>query len=113
MAADEGALQLRKKRCWCGAGHMSDRRFEVFEGVVEGLFAREIATALYITVNTVNTHIKGIYQLAGVNCREDLLKVSLAQGLLEVTPDAKLKITGKTCIWPRGQWPRPAYLSRS
>lgn len=93
-------------RCRCGAGHLSRRRFEVFKAIGSGLVAQEIAIALHITVNTVNTHIKGIYYLAGVNSRKDLLALSLAQGLLEVNPDATFRATGKTCIWPRAQWQR-------
>lgn len=107
MAA--GASGPRKKRCTCGAGHLSNRRFEVFAAIADGLRAREIAEALYITVDTVNAHIRGIYYLAGVRNREDLLKAALAQDLLEVNPDASFKTTGKTCIWPRSQWPRPSY----
>lgn len=106
---DEDSQKPRKKRCRCGAGHLTSRRFEVFQSIVDGLRAREIAEALYITVDTVNTHIRAIYHLAEVNSREDLLKVGLAQGLLHVTPDSSLKTTGKACIWPRSHWPRPSF----
>lgn len=105
--AGMGVPELRKQRCMCGAGHLSSRRFEVFAAIADGLRAREIAERLHVTVDTVNAHIRTIYYLAEVRAREDLLKAAIAQGLLEISPDASLKTTGKTCLWPRSQWPRP------
>ena len=109
MAAGDGTARPTSKQCQCGAGHLAPRRFEVFTALAEGLRARDIAEVLYVTIHTVNYHIRAIYRLAEVSTRNDLMKVGLAQGLLEITPDATYKTTGKKCIWPRSQWPRPAH----
>jgi LuxR family maltose regulon positive regulatory protein len=43
---------------------------------------REIADALYLSVNTIKSHIRAIYRKFGVNTREDALARATALGLL-------------------------------
>ena len=44
---------------------------------------REIAEALYLSANTIKSHIRAIYRKLGVNTREDALARAVALGLLE------------------------------
>ena len=44
---------------------------------------REIAEALYLSTNTIKSHIRAIYRKLGVNTREDALARASALGLLE------------------------------
>jgi LuxR family maltose regulon positive regulatory protein len=48
---------------------------------------REIAEALYLSANTIKSHIRAIYRKLGVNTREDAVARAVALGLLdEATP---------------------------
>ena len=44
---------------------------------------REIADALYLSANTIKTHIRVIYRKLGVNSREDATALAAALGLLD------------------------------
>ena len=44
--------------------------------------AEEIADSLFVSVNTVKTHLRGIYRKLGVNRRRDAITVARQRGLL-------------------------------
>ena len=44
---------------------------------------REIAEALYLSVNTIKSHVRAIYRKFGVNSREDAIVRAVALGLLD------------------------------
>jgi LuxR family maltose regulon positive regulatory protein len=46
------------------------------------LTAEEIAASLFVSVNTVKTHLRGIYRKLGVNRRRDAITVARQRGLL-------------------------------
>ena len=48
---------------------LSHRELEVLEQVAKGLSNKEIADALYVSVNTVKTHLKNVYEKLDVNRR--------------------------------------------
>ena len=54
----------------------SERR--VAELATVGYFDRDIAQALFITTNTVETHLMATYHKLGTNGRADLTNVSLS-----------------------------------
>ncbi len=48
---------------------LSERELEVLELIAEGLTNQEIATRLFLTLNTVKAHTRNIYSKLGVNSR--------------------------------------------
>ncbi|MET8806340.1 AAA family ATPase [Streptomyces sp. NPDC004546] len=48
--------------------------------VVEGLTNRAIADRLYVSVHTVNTHMKHIFTKLGINTRVELTRLAIEQG---------------------------------
>jgi LuxR family maltose regulon positive regulatory protein len=61
---------------------LSDRELTVLRYLSSKLDATEIADSLYISVNTVRSHIKAIYRKLGVNSRVDAVRHGEALGLL-------------------------------
>ena len=53
--------------------NISDRETEIIEALVVGKTNKEIAAELYISINTVKTHIKNIYRKLEVKNRVQLL----------------------------------------
>jgi DNA-binding CsgD family transcriptional regulator len=50
---------------------LSEREFTVLRHLASRLDSAEIAAVLYLSVNTVRTHVKAIYRKLGVNSRTD------------------------------------------
>ena len=61
---------------------LSDRELTVLRYLTSRLDATEIADALYISVNTVRSHIKAIYRKLGVTTRADAVRHGESLGLL-------------------------------
>ncbi len=53
---------------------LSDRQKEVIELIAQGISQIEIGKRLFISHNTVKTHVKRIYELLNINSKADLLK---------------------------------------
>jgi DNA-binding CsgD family transcriptional regulator len=54
---------------------LSNREFQVVELLVDGKSYKEIAEELFISLNTVKTHIKNIYPKIGVSRRHEIVKL--------------------------------------
>jgi DNA-binding NarL/FixJ family response regulator len=54
-------------------GILTDRESELVELLKDGLSYRDIAERMYITVHTVNHHLRKIYEKLNVNSRSELL----------------------------------------
>lgn len=52
--------------------HLTRRELEILELLMAGLSYKEIAGKCYITVQTLNSHIKNIYQKLGVHSRSEI-----------------------------------------
>ena len=61
---------------------LSPRECEVLQLVADGCSYAEIATRLYISRNTVGTHIKHIYDKLAVNSRGRAVREAELRGLL-------------------------------
>lgn len=79
---------------------LSPRELDVMQHVVLGLNDRDIGLALHLTVNTVKTHLKEVYQKLGVHNRTRAAIALLMMGL--VTPPDPL-------LPDHPQVPRPAF----
>jgi LuxR family maltose regulon positive regulatory protein len=62
---------------------LSDRELEVLSHLCAGQTYREIAEALYVSVNTIKTHLKNVYGKLGVNDRRAAAAKAKEFGLVE------------------------------
>jgi two-component system, NarL family, response regulator LiaR len=63
-------------------GQLSPRELEVLKLMVEGRSNPEIATALYLSPNTVKTHVRGIMNKLAVDDRVQAAVVALRAGIV-------------------------------
>ncbi len=63
-------------------GQLSQREMDVLKLMVDGLSNPEIAAALYLSPNTVKTHIRGIMNKLAVDDRVQAAVVALRSGLV-------------------------------
>ncbi len=61
------------------AYHLSKRESEIIQSVVRGLSTREIAEMFHISSNTVQDHLKAIFEKVGVRSRRELVGQLFAQ----------------------------------
>jgi NarL family two-component system response regulator LiaR len=61
---------------------LSQREIEVLKLIVEGYSNPEIATALYLSANTIKTHVRGIMNKLAVDDRVQAAVVALRSGLV-------------------------------
>jgi LuxR family maltose regulon positive regulatory protein len=64
------------------AGELTERELVVLRLLATTLSQREIAQELYVSVNTVRTHIQGAYRKLGAASREEAVAVARDHGLL-------------------------------
>ncbi|MDX2097676.1 MAG: response regulator transcription factor [Leptolyngbyaceae cyanobacterium bins.59] len=62
---------------------LSNREREVLKLILEGASNPEIARQLYLSPNTVKTHVRSIFDKLGVEHRIQAAVVALQQGLVE------------------------------
>lgn len=63
--------------------HLSQRELEVLKLIVEGKSNPEIATELYLSPNTIKTHVRGIMNKLSVDDRVQAAVVALRSGLVD------------------------------
>lgn len=61
---------------------LSERELTVLRYLSSRLDGTEIAAALYLSVNTIRSHVKAIYRKLGVNSRADAVRVGRSLGLI-------------------------------
>jgi LuxR family maltose regulon positive regulatory protein len=66
---------------------LSERELEVLQLIAEGLTNQEIATRLFLSLNTVKTHTRNIYGKLNVHRRTQAIARSQELGLLPRRPD--------------------------
>ncbi|MDB5057027.1 MAG: response regulator transcription factor, partial [Chloroflexi bacterium] len=62
---------------------LSKREDEVLRLVAEGLTNKEIARELFVTENTVKTHVTSLFNKLGVDSRARAVAVAANEGLLD------------------------------
>ena len=65
-----------------GGSMLTSREIDVLRLLSSRLTSREIATALFISMNTLKSHLKSIYLKLGVNSRTEAVSAASARGLL-------------------------------
>lgn len=61
---------------------LSDREREILKLIVEGQTNQQIASHLYLSLSTVKTHVKNIFNKMGVDHRVQAAVVALRQDLI-------------------------------
>jgi DNA-binding NarL/FixJ family response regulator len=55
---------------------LTERQKEIVTGIVAGKSYKMIATDLFISIDTVRTHIKNIYKVLEINSKAELIRKS-------------------------------------
>jgi DNA-binding NarL/FixJ family response regulator len=61
---------------------LSQRELQILELIVEGKSNKEIAETIYLSLDTVKSHMKNVYQKLGVHSRSQAVKTAIQQGLV-------------------------------
>ena len=61
---------------------LSPREVNVLRYLCSQLTYREIAAALYVSVNTLKSHVRSIFRKLAVTSRADAVNIGRCQGLL-------------------------------
>lgn len=69
------------------SGLLTRREFEVLQLIADGLENRAIASALFVSVETVRTHIKGMLRRLGARDRAHAVAIAYRNGLLVAATD--------------------------
>ena len=54
---------------------ISEKEYQIIEYLIDGNSNQQIAEEMYISINTVRTHIKNIYRKLNINSQRELLTV--------------------------------------
>jgi DNA-binding CsgD family transcriptional regulator len=68
------------------------REIEVLRWVATGLTSHAIGRKMYLTENTIKTHLKRIYQLLGVSSRSQALAVAYEHDWWGQAPPDRLRL---------------------
>lgn len=68
---------------------LTDREHEVLRLLATRSSFREIAQALYVSLNTVKTHVSRVYMKLGVGTRQDAVTAARRAGLLLADPEVR------------------------
>jgi LuxR family maltose regulon positive regulatory protein len=82
LAAIERAFESRPKRQNEGADDLTAAELRVLQLLDAGRSERQIGRELYVSFNTVHTHVKSIYRKLGVGSRQAALDAARALGLI-------------------------------
>lgn len=55
---------------------LTERQMEIVEGIVSGKSYKMIASDLFVSIDTVRSHIKNIYTILEINCKAELIRKS-------------------------------------
>lgn len=72
---------------------LSDREWEVLQLLCEGMSNKEMAQKLFLSENTIKTHLSNLYLKLNVERRTQAVQVALSLGLMH--GDDKSKLTQK------------------
>ncbi len=82
LAAAERTAGIGRRAGCASRGELSERELGVLRLMKADLSEREIAGELYLSFNTVHSHVKAIYRKLAVSSRDDALERAKAERLL-------------------------------
>ena len=62
--------------------HLSDRELDIVKGLVNGYSYKAIAADLFISIDTVRSHIRRIYEKLHVNSKTEAVLKAINEGLV-------------------------------
>jgi DNA-binding NarL/FixJ family response regulator len=65
--------------------YLSERELQILELVVEGRTNREIADILFLSLDTVKSHLKNIFQKLRVNTRSKAVRIAIQKGIVHLS----------------------------
>lgn len=65
---------------------LSEREVEIIRNLTEGWSMRQVSQQLYISPNTLKTHVRHIYRKLGVGSREDAVRAAHRLGITPTSP---------------------------
>ena len=77
------ALTTRSAPASAAREQLSAREIEVLAVLAEGLSKRQAADRLFLSFNTVHSHVRAIYRKLDVNSRADALMRAREAGLID------------------------------
>ncbi len=83
---------------------LSTREGEVLELICRGMSNLEIADALFVSVNSVKTYVRQIYQKIGVTRRAQAVAWGLAHGLLALSGPGRGRSAAGLARSALGSW---------
>jgi len=72
----------RRREGDAAADDLTERELAVLRLLPGQLSQREIADALYVSINTVKTHTKGVYRKLGVDTRDEAVRRARELGVV-------------------------------
>jgi ATP/maltotriose-dependent transcriptional regulator MalT len=75
-------LGQRKQKEPTQNGELTDRELSVLRLFDGDLSHRQIGESLYVSINTIKTHVKSIYRKLGVSSREEALQIARERALI-------------------------------
>jgi len=77
-------IYVAKKKTDTPTAEFTSRERDIISACREGLLCKEIATRLGISVNTVNSYKKSIYQKLGINNTVEMVQYALKHGIIRM-----------------------------
>ena len=77
-------VYVAKKKTTAVTNEFTDRERDVIHLCRDGLMCKEIADRLGISINTVNTHKKNIFQKLGINNTVEMVQYALKNGIIRI-----------------------------
>lgn len=81
---------------------LTSRELQVLKALAEGRSSREIAEELFLSQETVKTHVGNVIRKLGVQSRSEAIAQAFGLGLIQADPDAPAKYRVKV----QGQYPK-------
>jgi len=77
-------IYVAKKKTTAVTSEFTDREREIITLCRDGLIGKEIAERLDISINTVNTHKKHIFQKLGINNTVEMVQYAMKNGIIRI-----------------------------
>jgi two-component system response regulator NreC len=77
-------VYVSKKKTTTITDEFTDREREIILACRDGLMCKEIADRLGVSINTINTHKKRIFQKLGINTTLEMVQYALKKGVIRI-----------------------------
>lgn len=95
MAIPDGGE--RERSCCCDAVHLTGREIDVLRALAAGKTSAQAAAVLRVSRRTIDSHVISMLRKAGVRNRGELLAVTVAGGLIDMSATPPCW-TGRSCL---------------